>query len=83
VLIAAGACTGESSHGATKSVYGVDPDGNQFEIMWMLPRQEWERYENAAVVERLELATEFKDWSGIRTAGELVTEDTSKMEHRP
>jgi catechol-2,3-dioxygenase len=83
VLIAAGACTGESSHGATKSVYGVDPDGNQFEIMWMLPRQEWGRYENAAVVERLELATEFKDWSGIRTAGELVTEDTSKMEHRP
>ena len=35
----AGAYTGESSHGATKSVYGADPDGNEFEIMWMLPRE--------------------------------------------
>jgi len=30
-----------SSHGATKSVYGADPDGNEFEVMWMLPRDEW------------------------------------------
>ena len=35
------AYTGESSHGATKSVYGVDPDGNEFEVMWMLPRESW------------------------------------------
>jgi catechol-2,3-dioxygenase len=40
-LIDAGARTGESSHGATKSVHGMDPDGNEFEIMWMLPAQEW------------------------------------------
>ena len=32
------AYTGESSHGATKSVYGEDPDGNEFEVMWMLPK---------------------------------------------
>ena len=38
-LLDAGAYTGESSHGATKSVYGADPDGNEFEIMWMLPRE--------------------------------------------
>ena len=31
------AYTGESSHGATKSIYGHDPDGNEFEVMWMLP----------------------------------------------
>src|SRR5688572_15765803 len=31
-LLSAGAYTGESSHGATKSVYGADPDGNEFEI---------------------------------------------------
>ena len=66
-----GAYTGESSHGATKSVYGVDPDGNQFEIMWMLPRDEWGVYESSAVVERLDLATEFDTWSGTRTAGDL------------
>ena len=40
-LLDAGAYTGESSHGATKSVYGADPDGNEFEIMWMLPRDAW------------------------------------------
>ena len=34
------AYTGESSHGATKSVYGEDPDGNEFEVMWMLPARQ-------------------------------------------
>ena len=72
VLLDAGAYTGESSHGATKSIYGADPDGNQFELMWMLPRDQWGVYENAAVVERLELATEFETWSGVATAGALV-----------
>ncbi len=38
-LLDADAYTGESSHGATKSVYGADPDGNEFELMWMLPRE--------------------------------------------
>ena len=32
VLRTAGAYTGASSHGATKSVYGKDPDGNPFQI---------------------------------------------------
>lgn len=72
-LIDAGAYTGESSHGATKSVYGVDPDGNQFEIMWMLPRAEWGEYTSAAVVERLDLTTEMERWSGVATADEPVT----------
>jgi catechol-2,3-dioxygenase len=69
-LVESGAYTGESSHGATKSIYGADPDGNQFEIMWMLPRAEWGSYENSAVVERLDIATEVQRWSGIRTATE-------------
>ncbi|MEX2373021.1 MAG: VOC family protein, partial [Dehalococcoidia bacterium] len=32
------ALTGASDHGATKSLYGQDPDGNEFEVMWMVPR---------------------------------------------
>ena len=40
-LRAHGAYTGESDHGATKSLYGRDPDGNEFEIMWMVPRELW------------------------------------------
>ena len=68
-LIDAGAYTGESSHGATKSVYGADPDGNEFELMWMLPREAWGEYENAAPVDRLDLAAELRRWSGVGSAG--------------
>ena len=71
-LVDAGAYTGESSHGATKSVYGADPDGNEFEIMWMPPREDWGAYENAAPVDRLDLAVEVTRWSGVRTA-DVVT----------
>jgi catechol-2,3-dioxygenase len=70
-LIDADARTGESSHGATLSVYGADPDGNEFEIMWMLPREEWGAYANAAPVERLDLDAEIARWSGVRTAWQL------------
>lgn len=67
-LLEAGALTGESSHGATKSVYGLDPDGNEFEVMWLLPRDAWGEYENQAVVEHLDLAAEIEQWSGVPTA---------------
>ncbi|HWJ67183.1 MAG TPA: VOC family protein [Nocardioides sp.] len=69
-----GAFTGESSHGATKSVYGADPDGNEFEVMWMLPRSAWGEYENAAPVQRLDIAADVARWSGTRTAAELNQE---------
>lgn len=67
-LLAAGALAGESDHGATKSLYGADPDGNEFEIMWMLPRDAWGEHESQAVIERLDLASEVARWSGVATA---------------
>lgn len=70
-LLNAGAYTGESSHGATKSLYGTDPDGNEFELMWMLPREDWGTYENTAPVEHLDLESELARWSGIHTAGQI------------
>jgi|SRR5690349_19075093 len=73
-LQAAGALTGESSHGATKGLYGADPDGNEFEVMWMLPREAWGEFENSAPVERLDLAAEVERWSGVRSAGRIVPE---------
>lgn len=76
VLVDAGAYTGQSSHGATKSVYGTDPDGNEFEIMWMLPRDEWGTYEDAAPIDPLDLAAEVARWSGVGTAGR-ITQDPS------
>ena len=38
VLTELGALSGMSDHGATKSLYGRDPDGIEFEVMWMVPR---------------------------------------------
>ncbi len=71
-LLEAGHLSGESSHGATKSLYGIDPSGNEFEIMWMLPRSAWGEYADKAVVERLDLAAELDRWSGVSTAAELA-----------
>ena len=68
------AYTGESSHGATKSVYGIDPDGNEFEVMWMLPRDSWGEMAHSASTERLDLAGEVRRWGGRRTAGRVVEE---------
>ena len=72
-LLEAGAYTGESSHGATKSIYGADPDGNEFEIMWMLPRDAWGEYEHSAPIDRLDLDAELAHWAGVGTAGHVVT----------
>ena len=58
----AGSFTGEADHGATKSIYGQDPDGIQFEVMWMLPREEWGSWESDAVVAPLDLTSEIERW---------------------
>lgn len=36
-LTAAGALAGASDHSTTKSLYGRDPDGLEFEIAWIVP----------------------------------------------
>src|SRR3954454_8068706 len=36
-LAAAGALVGASDHGTTKSLYGKDPNGLEFEIVWLIP----------------------------------------------
>jgi len=70
-IVDADAFVGQSSHGATKSIYGADPDGNEFEIMWMLPRRDWGIYATSAPVDPLDLDAELSRWSGVRTADEL------------
>ena len=52
------ALAGRSDHGATKSLYGHDPDGNEFEVMWMVPREHWGEYESSAPVQPLDLEAE-------------------------
>lgn len=61
-LTEAGHLTGQSHHGATISLYGADPDGIEFEIMWMLPRDAWGEYEDKGVVMPLDLEAEIQRW---------------------
>jgi catechol-2,3-dioxygenase len=53
-----GALTGQSDHGATKSLYAVDPDGNEFEVMWMVPREQWGEFDRRAITAPLNLERE-------------------------
>ena len=62
VLSEAGALGGASDHGVSKSLYGVDPDGNEFEIMWRVPREAWGEYADKGVVMPLDLEAESRRW---------------------
>ena len=53
-----GAYVGESDHGVSKSVYARDPDGNEFEILYSVPREQWGEYEKKGVVQPLDLDAE-------------------------
>jgi len=61
-LAEAGALSGASDHGVSKSLYGRDPDGNEFEIMWRVPREAWGEFENQATVLPLDLERELARW---------------------
>jgi catechol-2,3-dioxygenase len=64
ILTELGALIGESDHGATKSLYGQDPDGNEFEVMWLVPRADWGAHEHSAVIERLDMDRELARFGG-------------------
>jgi catechol-2,3-dioxygenase len=57
------ALTGASDHGATKSLYGQDPDGIEFEVMWLVPREDWGEYEHSGITRRLDLQKELGRYS--------------------
>lgn len=58
VLAEHGALRGQSDHGVSKSLYGADPDGNEFEVMYLLPEDEWGDYATKAVVQPLDIEAE-------------------------
>ena len=60
VLQEAGALGGASDHGVSKSLYGRDPDGNEFEIMWAVPREAWGENEKRGVVLPLDIDAEIE-----------------------
>ncbi len=60
----AGALGGASDHGVSKSLYGSDPDGNEFEIMWRVPREAWGQYEQRGAIMPLDLDAEVRRFGG-------------------
>jgi catechol-2,3-dioxygenase len=57
-LAEAGALVGASDHGANKSLYAKDPDGLEFEVMWLVPPEHWGDSEHAAIIEPLDIDAE-------------------------
>lgn len=70
VLAEHSALTGSSDHGTTKSLYGRDPDGLEFEIAWIVPADRLDEEALAARkrIGRLDLDRE-KQRYGASTAG--------------
>jgi catechol-2,3-dioxygenase len=61
-LSEAGALGGATDHGVSKSLYGQDPDGNEFEIMWRVPRPAWGEAEAHGGLMPLDLDAEVRRW---------------------
>jgi len=60
----AGSLVGASDHGANKSLYAVDPDGLEFEVMYLVPSAEWGDEEHEAIVRPLDLEREVERFGG-------------------
>ncbi|MGN9776456.1 VOC family protein [Micromonospora sp. H33] len=70
-LAAAGALVGTSDHGTTKSLYGQDPDGLEFEVVWLVPA---DRLDDAVLaarkrIGRLDLDAERRRYGGQTRGG--------------
>jgi catechol-2,3-dioxygenase len=64
-LSAAGALVGQSDHGCNKSLYAHDPDGLEFEVMWLVPAEHWGEAEHQAIIRPLDIAAERAHFEGL------------------
>jgi catechol-2,3-dioxygenase len=63
-LAAAGALVGASDHHVNKSLYCLDPDGLEFEVMWLNPPENWGTKEHDAIVEPLDIDRDIERYGG-------------------
>ena len=49
-LMGAGALVGWNDHGSSLSLYAQDPDGNEFEVFWAVPKEEWDARQNGTAL---------------------------------
>jgi len=60
------ALKGASDHGANKSLYAVDPDGLEFEVMYLVPASDWGDEEHEAIIRPLDLGRELARFGADR-----------------
>jgi catechol-2,3-dioxygenase len=63
-----GALKGASDHGVNKSLYAVDPDGLEFEVMWLVPPDRWGDAENQAIIRPLDIAADRETFADLSTS---------------
>lgn len=61
-LADAGSLVGMSDHGVSKSLYAKDPDGIEFEVMWLTPRESWGEAEHNQPIAPLNIERELETW---------------------
>ena len=69
-LEAEGALIGASDHGVNKSLYCQDPDGLEFEVMWLVPPDRWGDEEHQAIVRPLDIAADRRRFADLEVAAE-------------
>ncbi|MCY0938220.1 VOC family protein [Streptomyces sp. H34-S4] len=57
-----GAMVGATDHLVSKSFYAKDPDGNEFELMWRVPREDWPAADSGLRSGPLDLAAAIAHW---------------------
>ncbi len=72
----AGALVGASDHAVNKSLYAADPDGLEFEVMWLTPPAFWGAEEHEAIIRPLDIAADRKRYEpeidDLATAGDAT-----------
>lgn len=64
-LAKAGALVGMSDHGTNKSLYAKDPDGLEFEVMWLVPAAHWGNAEHEAIIDPLDIGDEIERFAKV------------------
>ncbi|MFV2040044.1 MAG: VOC family protein [Acidimicrobiales bacterium] len=63
-----GALAGASDHGTSKSLYAKDPDGLEFEVMWLVPAEHWGVEAHEATTRPLDLSAEQRRFAALGSA---------------
>src|SRR5262245_2371599 len=66
-LVEAGALVVGRDHAPSKGLYAKDPDGLEFEVMWLVPPELWGEEEHEAIVRPLDLAADKRRYAGVGT----------------